>query len=301
MGRSNTSGQAMAPSNTLPQLLRHHPLFFYFLIAYAVTWSIGFLFIVLLQRPPTLAVIVPMIAGPTIAAFSMTAVTEGRAGMGRLLRRYVLWRVGWLWYLLVLIAIPALLLLSILVLPGGMLLVSHILANYPLAYIIALFLGGAFFEEPGWRGFALPRLQQGSGPLRGTLLLGGLWTFWHMPLFFVPGFNGAGTDVVGISLAVAEFLVGTTAMAVIFTWVFNNTRGSLLLAILLHASLDTAAPSFASLLIFSTLYAVFAVMALIIIVATRGYLCYDRYLRETGLPALVTDGEQEKGHAGLSL
>lgn len=210
-----------------------------------------------------------------------------------MLRRYVLWRVGLPWYLLVLVGIPALLLLSILVLPGDMAVVRHLVLIYPVAFIVTLFLGGAFFEEPGWRGFAMPRLQQRFGALRGTLLLGILWTFWHLPMFFVPGFNGAGTGAVGISVAVAEFLIGTTAMAVIFTWVFNNTRGSLLLAILLHASLDTAAPSFGNLLIFSTLYAVIAVVALLIIVVTRGRLSYERYQHETELPASVAVVELE--------
>ncbi len=234
-----------------------------------------------------------MMIGPTLSAFIMTAVTEGKTGVGRLLRRYVLWRVGLSWYLLVLVGIPLLLMLVILALPGGVAFVLHIVPVYPVAYIVALFLGGAFFEEPGWRGFALPRLQQRFGPLWGTLLLGVLWTFWHLPMFFVPGFNGAGTGIVGISMAVVAFLIGTTAMAVIFTWVFNNTRGSLLLAILLHASLDTAAPSFGNLLLFSTLYAVFAVVALLIIVATRGRLSYERYQRETEFPASVAVVEWE--------
>jgi membrane protease YdiL (CAAX protease family) len=257
--------------------MRRHLLVSYFLIAYAVTWPIGLVFIVLLHRLPSLEVIVPMIAGPTIAALIMTAVAEGRPGVGRLLRRYVLWRVDLAWYVLVLVGIPALLLLSILVVPGGADIVSHIMPSYPLAYVVALFVGGALFEEPGWRGFALPRLQEQLGPLRGTLLLGVVWAFWHLPLFFVPGFNGAGSDFVGIAAAVVSFLVGTTAMAVIFTWVFNNTRGSLLVAILLHASLDTAGPSFGSLLIFGALYVGIAALALIVIVATRGRLSYERF------------------------
>jgi uncharacterized protein len=275
--RANTLDTAPAKSNNLLEVMRRHLLVSYFLIAYAVTWSIGLVFIVLLHRPPTLEVVVPMIAGPTIGAFIMTAVAEGRPGVGGLLRRYALWRVDLAWYLLVLVGMPALLMLSIMIVPGGANIVSHIIPNYPMAFVVALFVGGALFEEPGWRGFALPRLQQQFGPLRGTLLLGVVWAFWHLPLFFVPGFNGAGSDLIGIGAAVASFLVGTTAMAVIFTWVSNNTRGSLLLAILLHASLDTAGPSFGSLLIFGALYAGIAALALIVIVATRGRLSYERF------------------------
>jgi membrane protease YdiL (CAAX protease family) len=164
MELSNTSGQVTVPSHNP---LQRHPLFFYFLIAYAITWGIGLLFLVLLHIPLHLWLLLPLIAGPTVSAFIMTAVTEGKAGVGRLLRRYVLWRVGLPWYLLVLIGIPALLLLSILVLPGGMAVVRHqlLMPIYPVSFILALFLGGPLFEEPGWRGFALPRLQQRFGPL----------------------------------------------------------------------------------------------------------------------------------------
>jgi uncharacterized protein len=283
MSISTMPGQTTAQSN---RLLRHHPLFFYFLIAYAITWSIGLLFLVLLHLPLHLWLLLPMIAGPTVSAFIMTAVTEGKAGVGRLLRRYVLWRVDLPWYLIVLIGIPALLLLSILVLPGGMAVVLHqlLVPIYPVGFILGLFLGGPLFEEPGWRGFALPRLQQHFGPLWGTLVLGVLWGFWHLPLYFVPGFNGAGTDFVGIVIPFGEFVIGALAMSVLFTWVFNNTRGSLLLAILLHASIDAAAPTFASPLVFLMVYASIVVLALFIIVVTRGRLSYERYQREVPSP-----------------
>ncbi len=295
MELSHTRGIAPVPSKTLPQLMRRHPLFFYFLIAYAITWSIGLLFIDLLHLPLHLWLLLPLIAGPTVSAFIMTAVTEGKAGVGRLLRRYVLWHVGLPWYLLVLIGFPALLMLSILILPGGMAIVRHLVLIYPLAYIFAFFVGGALFEEPGWRGFALPRIQQRFGPLRGTLILGFFWGFWHLPLYFVPGFNGAGTDFVGIIIPFAEFVISALAMAVLFTWVFNNTRGSLLLAMLLHASVDTAVPTFASPLVFLTVFGSIIMVALLIIVATRGHLSYERYQREVVLPASEAVVEQEPG------
>ena len=277
--RHHTLDAVSARSSTLPKVLWQHPLVSYFLIAYAVTWSVGFGSLVLLQGLPGV-MILPMITGPTIAAFIMTALTEGRPGLGRLLRRYVLWRVRLRWYVLVLVGIPAPLLLSTLIQPWGAAFVSQVIANYPLAFVVTLITGGALFEEPGWRGFALPRLQQQMDPLRASLVLGVLWAFWHLPIFFVPGFNGSGSDLVGIVEAVASFVVGTTAMAVLFTWVFNNTRGSLLLAILLHASLDAASPSFGSLSTFLVLYLVIAAMALTVMAATRGRLSYERFQRD---------------------
>jgi len=292
---SNGSGQATAWANSLSRVMRQHPLSFFFLMAFGFTWVYEFVFIVLLRLPLGTAVVPGLIIGPTLSAFMMTAITEGDAGMGRLLRRYVLWRVGLPWYLVVLIGIPALLLLTVLVLAGGMGAVRPIVQVYPVAYVLIFFGGGAFFEEPGWRGFALPRLQQRYGALRGTLILGVLWAFWHLPLFLVPGFNGAGTGFAGVSIPFVEFVIGTIGMAVIFTWVFNNTRGSLLLAMLLHASLDTAVPSTGNSLMFLTLYVVLVLVALLIIMATRGRLSYQR---EVAAPTPEAVVEQEPMTAG---
>ena len=155
-------------------------------------------------------------------------------------------------------------------------------------------------EEPGWRGFALPRLEQRSGPLVGTILLGVLWGLWHLPLFLlVPGYNGAGTGFVGILIPFVAFVILVIAYTVVFTWVFNNTRGSILLAILLHASINTAVGMVPSLFpslggaLLSALSKLLAwvVLAVLLIAATRGRLSYQRFLRETALPAPLTDRE----------
>jgi membrane protease YdiL (CAAX protease family) len=240
----------------------------------------------------------------------MTAVTQGRAGILQLLRHYVLWRVGISWYLLVLLGVPALLLIAVLPLPGAL----SFWPTYLMLYLLFLVAEGPLGEEPGWRGFALPRLEQRSGPLVGTLLLGVLWGLWHLPLFFIPGTDqygmSFGTGFVGHLIGSVPFVIWTIALAVIFTWVFNNTRGSLLLAMLLHASINTAPgvllpalfPSLplTKLFVLSWLL-VWVVVALLVIAATRGRLSYQRYLRETALPAPGTDREQEKGEVRTSV
>jgi membrane protease YdiL (CAAX protease family) len=206
----------------------------------------------------------------------------------------VRWRVGVSWYLIVLAGVPALLLLPYLTQPGVFSAFQlpgfAFWLTYLIDYVLVLVIGGPLGEEPGWRGFALPRLEQHSGPLKGTLMLGVLWGLWHLPLFlFVPGYNGAGTGVVGILIPFLAFVIVVIAFTVVFTWVFNNTRGSILLAILLHASINTA-PSMLLLLFpsltltplfgLSTLLA-WVIAAVLIIAATRGRLSYQRYLRET--------------------
>ena len=312
MELSRIRGQAPAPSNHLVQLMRQHPLLCYFLLAYGLSWACELLVFGVLRLP--LEWIWPFtlvtLVGPTMAGFLMTAVTQGRAGIVQLLRRFVLWRVGIRWYLFVLLGFPALFLLPVLIQPGAFsafrLPGLSAWTTYLIAYLANLVLGGALMEEGGWRGFALPRMEQRSGPLVGTLLLGVLSGLWYLPLFLlVPGYEPVGTGLVGILSFLGSEVIGITALSFVFTWVFNNTRGSILLAMLLHASWDTAITIAAlRLLLFpslkmSGLYGLGLllteiVVAVVIIAATRGRLSYQRYLRETARPSPLTEREQEQ-------
>jgi uncharacterized protein len=95
------------------------------------------------------------------------------------------------WYLFVLVGLPAVMVLGTLLRPGA--LASFDISalapgiGYLGAFVLMVVLGGPLFEEPGWRGFALPRLQRLlHGPLVGGLILGSLWALWHLPGFLVP-------------------------------------------------------------------------------------------------------------------
>jgi membrane protease YdiL (CAAX protease family) len=87
-------------------------------------------------------------------------------------------------------------------------------------------LGGPLNEEPGWRGFALPRLQARFAPLTATLLLGAVWAAWHIPLFFVQGW---------LSVPVWAFGLLIVCLSVLMTWAFNHSSGSVIPAVLMHA------------------------------------------------------------------
>jgi membrane protease YdiL (CAAX protease family) len=237
----------------------------------------------------------------------MTQVVEGRTGLLHLLRRYLIWRVDVQWYLFALLGISAMILLSFLVLPGSLATLhtptSLFALTYLATYLVIFIIGGPLFEEPGWRGFALPRLQQRWGPLMGSLLLGVFWGLWHLPLFlFVPGYDGAGSGFVNSGLSFLEFVIYAMALTYIITWVFNNTRGSLLLPMLIHASINTAV-SFIhpTPLVILSRYLCFVVLALLIIAATRGGLGYRRDLREAALPTPQVHREQEPAAAHTSL
>ena len=126
MELSHTRGIAPAPSDNLLQLMRRHSLIFYFLIAYGFSWLVEIPIVLL--HPPALLLFgaIPVtdflgpLVGPALAAFLMTSVTEGKAGMVRLLSRYVLWRVSLWWYLFAALGISVVIVLGALVLPGAL-------------------------------------------------------------------------------------------------------------------------------------------------------------------------------------
>ena len=301
MTTADTAQRRTAPREGL---LARRPLVVFFLLAFAFSWTYWEL-VGALRLPGLL--MAPGAAGPLASALIMLAITSGKPGVLRLLRSFVSWRVGVRWYLLTLLGIPALMLLSYLVVPGA-LTDFHppdwsFLPFYLSDFAYTLFLaGGPLLEEGGWRGFALPRVQRLHGPLVGTLLLGALWGLWHLPFFFGPlSQTGPDATFVSASIAFVEFAIGLIGLSVIMTWVLNNSGGSVLMAILLHAAFD-ASPAFTKLFPSTTPYyvpvhfqtlgmaIVFSVAALVVIVTTRGRLSYQRYQREVELPALAGAG-----------
>jgi len=230
----------------------------------------------------------------------MVGLTEGKDGKARFRRRFVQVRAGWQWYLFILLGIPALFLFGIAVQPG--ILGSfqgfpqnspvYFLIYYLVNFIIIFFFGGALAEEPGWRGFALPRMQPRFGPLWGSLLLGVVWAFWHLPDFLTraqgggPG-TGWGTFLTNLPI----FVLLVVALSVVMAWVYNHTQGSILIAILLHASINTAgilpelfpAPGIPIFTLANTaLLIALVVPALIIVIFTRGGLGYQTQFDKPG-------------------
>ncbi|MBL8057997.1 MAG: CPBP family intramembrane metalloprotease [Anaerolineales bacterium] len=230
-------------------------LFVFFALAFGLSWA-AWIPLALASRGwlglPFDATLLALIGafGPCLAALLTAALCDGRAGLGDLLRRLTVWRVGLVWYLFAL-AWPALLSLAttgLHLLLGGAApdfsrspfhqlypLPPELKTVSPLAFLPAVFLqqtllGSSMGEEPGWRGYALPRLLERFGPLWSSILLGALWVVWHLPLSFVAGDAREGSFTAWTAL-------GTIATAVIFTWLYQHTRGSLLLALLLHTAI----------------------------------------------------------------
>ena len=289
MDTSHASRQSTSASRSLPQMMRQHPLFFFFLIAYAFSWIVSIPYMLSVwgnwQGDFTVIFVIKSF-GPALAAFVMTYLIEGKAGVQRLRQSIRQRRAGWRWYLFILVGIPALLMLGIIIQPGALAdfqgLSPRLLVLYPIYFFVVIFGGGPLGEEPGWRGFALPRLQPRYGPLWGTLLLGVGWCFWHLPDFLTPAQGGGpGTSLATILTNFSMFFVVVIALAIIFTWVFNHTAGSVFIAIVLHASVNTPqlvlvslfpAVGYTSLLLAGLIG--FGVPALLIVIVTRGRLGY---------------------------
>lgn len=173
--------------------------------------------------------------GPPIAAVVVLRLSEGPQAVRRLLGRLVRWRVDRRWYA-VAVLLPGAVVAAALVIDA---LVYDVSTPLPSLGLFPLFVGsiaanvliGGGMEEIGWRGFALPRLQAKYSALTASLLLGVVWIAWHAPLFVVPG-------AIQTELGPLPFLIQGLALAVVFTWVYNSTRGSLLIVVLLHGTVN---------------------------------------------------------------
>jgi membrane protease YdiL (CAAX protease family) len=272
-----------APSPVEPHgvraLLRRHPLTGYFVLTFGFSWLV-----ILALEPtglPSGVVVTVVTAGPTFGAVVMTALLEGRPGLRALRARIRLWRVGVRWYAVALIGIPVVYVVATLAVPAARASYTPVpviaaAVQYLVVLVLGGIVGGPLLEEPGWRGFALPRLQERWGPLGGTLVLGILWGAWHLPQYLIPGWAGQNGGLHASSVAV--FLLTVVAFTVVMTWVFNGSRGSLLLAMLAHASLNTTQvavvnrvfPAVADSEVNALLG--FGVVALVLVAVTRGRL-----------------------------
>jgi CAAX protease family protein len=229
-------------------LTRRHPVAIFFVLACGISW--------LLWAPlwlPAYGVkglpVLPFhhalgALGPIVAAFLVSAVETGLSGPADLLRRMGLWRGRLVWVGIALLAPFAILALAVVgasLLGGESVTLTGVGSSreFPqfsalgfLAYNVVSF---GYGEEAGWRGFALPRLQTRHSALVASLLLTFGWALWHMPLFlYRPGYTSMGVA------EVAGWFFSLLTGAVLLTWLYNASRGSILVVAIFHAAVDVA-------------------------------------------------------------
>lgn len=207
-------------SGRVRSLIRKQPLVAFFVLAFAVSWSLSAVYLFTHSGPAILS------CGPALAAVTVLGATTGRSGLRSLYRSMIRWRVGWRWWA-VAVGAPIVVTAAATGLNLALGADAHDTGRWtvvlPTALVILFIpaIGGAW-EEPGWRGYALPKLLADRSALTATLVLGVLWSAWHIPVFLV------GDQHWSDLLLVVE-------VTVVLTWLFQNTFGSVLLAMVFHA------------------------------------------------------------------
>ncbi|MFX1281937.1 MAG: type II CAAX prenyl endopeptidase Rce1 family protein [Promethearchaeota archaeon] len=220
----------------MKKLIKKYPLISYFIIAWIATWLLvlpliltEFGFISVNSNWHFLGAL-----GPTISAVLVTYISEKKEGIKNLSKTSFKWKVGPFWILFSALIMPIFLLLTIglnLIFTGDMINLWAYLSDNkitdPISIFIWIWVGAisyGLFEEIGWRGYALPRLQEKYNPLIATILLTIGWAFWHFPLFFYR---------LSIQMFFGWFF-GLFMGAIILTFLFNSSGKSAFVAILFH-------------------------------------------------------------------
>jgi membrane protease YdiL (CAAX protease family) len=206
-------------------MMRRYPLAAFFVLACALSWWPWILYSFDIVPNPIVGF------GPFLAALVVLGVTEGRSGVVGLLRRMVRWRVGLQWYAVALL-LPIVVTLTAAVLNIFLLGAERTssaaelggLSSFLTMFFLWLLIPGlaGTWEEPGFRGYALPRMQVGRSALLASLILGVLWALWHSP------FVATGEDI-----WIDAFLF-PIIWSPVYAWLFNNANGSVLIVMLFH-------------------------------------------------------------------
>lgn len=255
--------------------VKEHPIITYFVLAYAISWIIVAPLVAsaqgLIDVPIPFSLHYLNDYAPLLAAIITTAISSGRGGLRDFFRRMIKWRVGWGWVLMAAfspLAVYALAVgITVFVLgdPLPDLSLLGTIAYIPFlgwgAWVFWILTAG-FGEEGGWRGYALPKLQSHMSALSATLILTLLWVGWHLPRFlYYGGYMELGFSV--LPLVAHGFL----ALAIVLTWLYNSTRGSILMVALFHGGYNFwAASGGAGGSIGSTIDALFVIWAVALVI-----------------------------------
>jgi len=225
--------RARSVSVSWTALVRAHALTVYFFLAYSICAAAVLVFIAIpgAPQPPFWLVAV---FSPTIAAIVVSWLVGGAPEVRRLLAGFTRWRLGWRWYLAVAVfALGALGLAAVYALLGNAIAgpKADVTVGFLLSQLGFTLVSGPLSEEAGWRGFALPRMEARWGALGASLVLGVLWAGWHLPQYLLPN---------NTMLPIPILFPQVTGLAIVFTWIYNNTRGSLVATVLTHFGFNFA-------------------------------------------------------------
>jgi len=270
--------------------LKQHPLVLFFILAFFFPWLIWGTTIAqsrgMLQFhiPQSLAFWV----GLNLATYITALLTGGIPAVKDIFNRIIRWRVKPFWYIssLLFTGVLGLFAIGIHMVLGGTNKVGELL---PLNNLLPSLLFQIFFflltEETAWRGFALPRLQAKFNSLSSSLILGILWGLWHIPLVFIP-------DSFQSTVPFSGFILSAIATSIFMTWVFNHSRGSILIAAIFHGATDASIAFLNVMTGDLRLFWIFIIVqwiAVVIIILAQGakYLSHSKDLSEITYPTKV--------------
>jgi membrane protease YdiL (CAAX protease family) len=235
-------------------LIKQHQLAAFFIATLLYSWAFWVPYVLLLRPQdqnstititPTSILFQSLGAiGPSLVAYLLIRFIYGHERLNQIKAKYWQWNVHAKWYLVAIFLIPALSLVALLwhyfaagseIFPEGSVardMIAQIgylgfLVALPLVFISQIF-SSPLFEELGWRGFALPKLQTKYSALPSSIVVGLMWGLWQLPLTMALGFS------------VSVYFLRIVSHSILFTWLFNNTNGSMLIALLFHASLNVS-------------------------------------------------------------
>ncbi len=244
--------------NTILNRIRKNDLWVFFILVFALMWpksiaeaaySSGWIS----NPPPTILNVLYILGTPLIAAVIVTAVTRGRQCLKVWAERLFRWRVGWQWALISLAIYPLVTMaasaISELVTGGRWTIATMWNAGFEniqenaariglnpnntgqiFAILVAVSFIVPIFEEGGWRAFAIPRLQGKYSALVSGLVMGVIWSIWHLPSFFTKGSDHYGMPFLW-------FLMTIVSVSILMVWIMNHTNQSVLMTILFHGSI----------------------------------------------------------------
>jgi len=237
----------IAKVRSLKGRIARKPLKAYFIFSYVFFWLFLLLFLILQSKlkldmnslPVWFTSLITILGSwtPTLASVVVILSTEGGAGVKKLFSKFTRFRIPARWYIAALI-------------PFGLANIAAVIYRFirrisPPAYSLSIsfwigltirnLLEGPTGEEPGWRGFALQRLLTRHNPLKASLILGVVWDFWHLPLWFVSGYTGK-----DLLLYCTLFSISIISLSVLMTWIFCHTAKSLIPMVLIHFSFNAS-------------------------------------------------------------
>jgi uncharacterized protein len=221
--------------------MKKQPITWFYILAFTISWfgwvplALGSHGITPFDNPYFQILLIFPAVGPALAAIIVSATVHGNTGVRGLFKAFTQWHVGFIWYIIAVLGPAVLFFVAQLITRLFGLPVTHseqLGISFFLTVLVSSLVANPW-EEMGWRGFALPRLQKQYNALLASFIVGLLWGLWHLPLFFWVG--GSMTEYPFI-----PWFIGLIANTFLFTWLYNSTKGSLLLVALFHIALNMA-------------------------------------------------------------